>query len=175
MNLTECDANSRDQWARRSNIEIIGIPEKRNENLFNIIEKLADRAEYKFMATDIDFVTRVAPSSHDNKQIKPIIVRFLSRYRKDDFLSSVRKLKNLRPRDLGFTDTYSDRLIFFSDHLTKSNKSLLQRAKLASDRSYKYVWAKNCSIMLRKSDSSKIIHISTNVDLNKIILIKLIY
>lgn len=170
LNQIQCDANSRDQWARRSNIEIIGIPEKRNENLFDLIGKLADRADFKIMATDIDFVTRVAPSNHDNKQIKPIIVRFLSRYRKDAFLYSLKKLKGLHSRDLGFTDTNGDRLIFFNDHLTKLNKFLLQRAKkMASEKCYKYVWVKNCSIMLRKTDSSKIIHIAHSTDLNKIV------
>lgn len=97
--------NNSEQWSRRSNIEIYGVPEKKNENLFDILRIISDRAEYKINpASDIDFITRVAPKKSDSKKIKPIIIRFLARYKKDDFLSRVRKLK-LKARDIGY-DTY---------------------------------------------------------------------
>ena len=162
------DNNTREQWARRSNIEIFGIPEKKGENLMNIVQEISNRAGLSMkMAEDVDFITRVAPRKSENGKPKPIVVRFLARYKKDDFLSSVRKMKKFKACDLGFSGV--DSLIYFNDHLTSENKALLQRVKtLAKDKNYKYVWIKNCSIMIRRSDNSPVINISNCKDLNKI-------
>ncbi|KAJ0183174.1 hypothetical protein K1T71_001150 [Dendrolimus kikuchii] len=162
----ENDNNNKEQWSRRSNVEIYGIPDRKNENLINVIKEIADRCKFSFNpSTDIDFITRVAPKNKDNKQIKPIVVRFLARYRKDDFLALVRKLK-LKTSDLGFSGSSP---IHFNDHLTSANKSLLKRAKeLAKEKNFMYVWVKNCSIMVRRSDTSPVIHIVDIKDLNKI-------
>ncbi|CAH0724909.1 unnamed protein product, partial [Brenthis ino] len=163
----EHENNVRDQWARRSNIEICGIPEKKNENLFEVIEHISEHVKFSFNKSDIDFIPRVAPSNKDFKKPKPIIVRFLSRYNKDDFLSKTKQLKSLKACDLGFPSSQS--LIFFNDHLTSLNKSLLRQVKIkAKDNNYRFVWVKNCSIMVRKSESSPILHINNTADLFKI-------
>lgn len=162
----EYSNNSSDQWSRRSNIEIYGIPEKKNENLFNILSTISDRAQYKINpSSDIDFITRVAPKKSDTKKIKPIIIRFLARYKKDAFLSQVRKTK-LKASDIGYTSC--DNTIYFNEHLTSSNKALLQRAKtIAKEKQYAYVWVKNCAIFARRNDTSPVISISNELDLNK--------
>lgn len=77
----------------------------------------------------------------------------------------MRKLK-LKACDLGFSGNSS---IHFNEHLTSANKALLKRAKeVAKERNYTYVWVKNCSVMVRRSDTSPVIHISNVMDLNKI-------
>ncbi|XP_050355234.1 uncharacterized protein LOC126776627 [Nymphalis io] len=82
----EMDINTKDQWARRSNIEICGIPEKKGENLLRLTEEIAVKAGFDLKPSDIDFVTRVASNSQVNKP-KPIVIRLQARYRKDDFLA----------------------------------------------------------------------------------------
>lgn len=163
----ESKLNSREQWARRSNVEIYGIPEKKGENLMDLIKCISKRIDFPLdVNNDLDFITRVAPKDHSSKRTKPIVVRFLARYKKDDFLSKARKFK-LGARDLGFNDNKSQ--IYFNDHLTSANKSLLQRVKVkAKENKYLYTWVKNCAIMVRRSDTSPILHISSISDLNKI-------
>lgn len=159
--------NIRDQWARRSNIEICGIPEKKNENLFNIIENISNHINFSFNKSELDFVTRVAPNNKDSKKPKPIIIRFLSRYVKDDFLSKAKQQRTLKASDLGISGVQSS--IFFNDHLTSVNKTLLHLTKnKAKEFNYKFVWVKNCCIMIRKSESSPVLHINNNSDLFKI-------
>jgi hypothetical protein len=167
LNNIEKDNNSREQWARRSNIEIIGIPQKRDENLMNIIQYIAKQGECELDPSDVDFITRVAPKSNENKRTKPIVVRFLSRWKKDEFMSHVKRLK-LRGIDIGFTN--SNGPIHLNDHLTSSNKALLQSVKKsAKEKGYMYVWVKNCTIMVRKSDTSPVLHILQPSDLKKVV------
>lgn len=158
-----------EQWGRRSNIEIIGLPEKTGENLLNIVSQLGSYAKCPVNPqTDIDFVTRVAHKSKDvKKKPRPVIVRFLARHKKDNFLAHLRDVKDLKACDVGYQDTSR---VYFNEHLTTSNKILLNKTKkIANDKFYRYVWVKNHSIMVRKNDSSQAIHISSETDLKKIV------
>ena len=168
MDAVEIENNKREQWSRRSNVEIYGIPEKKSENLNTIIQSLADKADFNLnVNTDIDFVTRVAAKDKSVKKNKPIIVKFLCRWKKDEFLSRIRKLK-LKCHDIGFMSN-NNTSIYFNDHLTSSNKLLLQLVKKAAkEKFYKYVWVKNCSIMVRRNDTSPVLHIINSNDLKKI-------
>ncbi|KAI8431442.1 hypothetical protein MSG28_015961 [Choristoneura fumiferana] len=164
------DSRRNEQWMRRSNIQINGVPEKKGENLFTILRSLAELSGFSLdCSTDVDFVTRVAVRNDvDNARPKPIVLKMQARYKKDDFLSSIRKLKNLRASDLGFSDN-SNR-IFINDHLSSYNKHLLREAKSrANQKHYKFCWVRNCTIMVRRNESSPILHISNEEALNKII------
>ncbi|CAH2100410.1 unnamed protein product [Euphydryas editha] len=167
INKLELDNNRREQWSRRSNLEIYGIPERKSENLLVLLKDIAQRIDFLLnIDCDLDFITRVAPREKNLKKPKPIVVRFLARYKKDEFLSKAKKSKMIAS-DLGFNN--SNAQIFFNDHLTGANKSLLQRAKIiAKEHNFKYTWVKNCAIMVRRSDTSPVVHITNPIDLNKI-------
>lgn len=158
-----------DQWVRRSNIQINGVPHKKGENLIQIVKNLASKCGFSInVDTDIDFVTRVAVKNDtaDSKP-RPIILKMQARYKKDDFLASVRKLKGLRACDIGFTGVINP--IYANDHLSTYNKALLNEAKRrCKEKSYLYCWVRNCTVMVRKSDNSPVIHITSNECLKKI-------
>lgn len=165
----EAQLRTNEQWVRRSNIQINGIPETKNENLNAILSSLAQLSGYPLnIDTDIDFVTRVAvKNDKENKKPKPIIVRLQARYKKDDFISSLRKLKNLKASDLGFAKT--DTRVYINDHLSAFNKYLLREAQARrNQKQYKYCWVRNCAIQVRKTDDSPILYIASVKDLNKI-------
>lgn len=162
------DGHKNEQWVRRSNIQINGVPQKAGENLVKTVVALANRSGFPLNPeTDIDFVTRVAVRSGDEKKAKPIVLKMQSRYKKDDFLASLRKLRDCKASDVGFQDSNSR--IYFNDHLSSRNKQLLVQAKLkAKEKSYAYCWVRNCTIMVRKSDKSPVIHITSSESLKKI-------
>lgn len=169
LNIVNSNIEKQEQWGRRSNIEIIGLPERKEENLLNTISKLAAFAKCSFNPqSDIDFVTRVAHMNKDIKTPRPIIVRFLARHKKDEFLSHLKKCKDLKASDIGFSNNTSR--IYFNEHLTSERKLLLRKVKKAAEeKQYKYVWVKNYSVLARKNDHSAAIHISTEADLKKLV------
>lgn len=112
---------------------------------------------------EINFVTRARSVTNN----KPIIVGFLGRYAKENFVASARSYKNLTAEDLGFVGVTSR--IFVNDHLTRENKQLLTKTKkLALEKNYKYTWVQNCKILVRRNDTSPIISIGSEGDLVKI-------
>lgn len=163
------DSRRNEQWVRRSNIQINGVPETKGENLFTIVRSLAELSGFPLNTnTDIDFVTRVAVrNDSDSAKPKPIIVKLQARYKKDDFMSSLRKFKNLKASDLGFPN--SSNRVYINDHLSSYNKYLLKVAKQrANQKNYQYCWVRNCTVMVRRDERSPILFITSEEALNKI-------
>lgn len=170
VKLIQEEGYKNDQWVRRSNIQINGIPHKHGENLIKIVKTLADRSGFSLNTeNDIDFVTRVAVKNDiEGRKNKPIVLKLHSRYKKDDFLASLRKLRDIKACDIGFVGSAGR--IYFNDHLSSRNKHLFQQAKLkAKEKNYTFCWVRNCTVMVRKSEKSPIIHITSDESLKKIV------
>lgn len=158
-----------EQWVRRSNIQFNGIPQKGSDNLIAIMQNLANLSGFPLDPNiDIDFVTRVAVKNDtEGNKCKPVILKMQSRYKKDNFLASLRRLKIIKASDIGFSGV-NDR-IYANDHLSARNKYLFHLAKTkANEKNYKYCWVRNCTIMVRRDDSSPIVYINSEEALNKI-------
>ncbi|KAG7308204.1 hypothetical protein JYU34_006873 [Plutella xylostella] len=120
------DLNRNDQWVRRHNVEIQEVPESKDENLLTIFKKLVHLAGLPYDAsTELDFISRVAHMNADNSKPRCIILRFVSRYKKDEFVVALRKLR-LTATDLGFANKMT---LHFNDHLTPKNRLLLRQVK----------------------------------------------
>lgn len=159
----EEELNEKNQWMRANNIEIKGVPLKDRENLFDILEKIGNKIHYPIQKNDINFVVRV-PSRENNH--KPIIVSFLNKYKKEDFVAAARSFKTLCTADINLEGTSR---IYINDHLTMQNKILLSKAKaLAKDFDFEYIWVKNSKIFGRKNSLTKVFVIKTEKDLEKI-------
>lgn len=158
----ENDLNEKSQWARLNNVEIKGVPLKDKENLFDIVTKIGAKIMYPITKQNVNFLARV-PSRED--QVKPIIVSFLNRYVKEDFVAAARAFKKLTLADIDIPGTTS---VYVNDHLTVQNKILLKKAKeLKKDKDFDFVWVKNCKIFARKNQESKVILIKNEKDLLK--------
>lgn len=159
----EEDLNEKNQWTRLNNIEIKGVPMKDRENLIEIVSKIGSKIMYPIVKQNINFIARVP--ARDNRT-KPIIVSFLNRYVKEDFVAAAKSFKTLCSADIGYEDKGR---IYINDHLTVQNKILLTKAKkLAKEHDYEYVWVKNCKIFVRKNTQTKSFIIKTDLDLGKI-------
>ncbi|KAJ8722264.1 hypothetical protein PYW08_004666 [Mythimna loreyi] len=148
------ESRERDQWARANNVEIIGIPQKKDENLYDIAQKIGNLGNISVRKEDINYIARI-PTRIPNV-VKPIVVAFNSRYTKEEFVASARKSKLLNISNLGFSTAAN---FYVNDHLTPANKSLLSKAKaLAKENNFKYIWVKHCKIMARRSDTAPGLH-----------------
>lgn len=160
-------AEDSDQWSRMNNAEIKGVPESSNENLFNIVGALGSRINYAVDKTQINFVTRVP--TRDHTQPKPIIISFINRYAKENFVAAARseiKVTSISAAHLGLNGNFR---IFVNDHLTPVKKELLTKTKkLAKEKDFAFSWVKHARIYVRKDVASPVIHIKSASDLTKI-------
>ncbi|KAJ0171261.1 hypothetical protein K1T71_002050 [Dendrolimus kikuchii] len=155
---------SRDQWSRMNNAEIKGIPFIKSENLFSILEKIGIAINYKVDKSQINYISRIP--TFNNKE-KSVIVSFLNRYIKEDFVAAARAKKSLLASALGFAD--SNQRVFVNDHLSPEYKKLLTKTKsVAKEKGFQYVWVKFSKIHVRKNDTSHVLTINSPQDLLKL-------
>lgn len=161
-----------EQNTRANNLEIQGVPEKNNENLYDILGKIGDHIQCTISKSMIDSVHRVFQQSQQSKNLpKPIIVKFISKQKKEEILASAKNTRSSYNNPIGpglIIDNVSKKL-FINEHLTGKNKSLLMKSKnKAKEVNIKYIWVRNGTIFARKDDTSRILKISSEEDLNNL-------
>ncbi|KOB61932.1 Zinc finger DNA binding protein, partial [Operophtera brumata] len=157
--------NKQQQWVRMSNIEVIGLPETANESPSELIIKVAKHAGVILLAEQIESAHRVQPMQKVDGRPKPIVAKLRDRILKDQIISGLRKSRGIETRDIGMGGAV--RRFYVNEHLTPENKNLLKKAKLrANEKSYKFVWVRNCNIFLRMNEASPVVYVQSERDLN---------
>lgn len=155
---------TKEQWVRLNNIEIKGVPLKKEENLFSIVDSLGKVTGYNVPKCQINYISRVPVF---NSKEKVIIVSFLNRYVKEEFVAAARAKRSITQEDIGYPE--NKQRIYINDHLTPESKMLLTRTKVkAKEKNYLYAWVKYGKIHVRKNDTSPVLIIARDGDLNKI-------
>ncbi|CAG4965982.1 unnamed protein product [Colias eurytheme] len=169
-----------DQASRSCNVEIQNLPEKKSENLIHLSIEVGKLLGINITEADIRSVHRIAPGPTGSPSNRPknIILQLNTRRLRDDIIAAARARRTLMVSALLGTPTSASAAtavsqnarFFINEHLTLKNKILFRTARhQAKAKNYKYVWVKNCCILVRKSDESRVIHIHNSSDINKII------
>lgn len=157
-----------EQQARLNNLEIQGVPEKPNENILHILEKIGEHIQCPISASTIDTAHRIAHQSSDRP--KPIIVKFITKQKRDEILAAA-KVKRLATNDRspGLKIENISNGLFINEHLTSLTKLILKKSKdMARSKNYKYIWVRNGSVFARKDDRSAVFRITSESDICKI-------
>ena len=136
--------NETEQYSRRNNIKIRGLPDTDfRETAFDSAKKIVQFLKEKDIASlslsDIDIAHRL-PNTHNKN--RDIIVRFVSRLVRDEVMSQRRKLKNTG--------------VFINEDLTRINHHVLMCIKKKINDEVQDAWTVNGSIRY-KDKAGKII------------------
>lgn len=146
--------NEMDQFSRLKNIEIQGVPVKKDENLIQILNKISTSLGVELPAGKIDSIHRV--QSFDKNAPKNIIVECNNRKLRDDLLLAVKE-KRRAGASAGLRIEGIPTVIYINEHLTAQNKLLFRDTRLvAREKGYKYAWVKNGAVFIRKGEESPI-------------------
>ena len=144
--------DSLEQYTRKYNVEIHGIPEKRNENFKDVITSLASKLDVDIHSHDIDIVHRL---NRNPPATKPIIVRFSSHSKKQEFYQAQVKLHEADFSSI-LPGEGSARSIFINENLIARRKELLAKvSRLKKQKSYHRVWTIDGKIFLRIAEVPK--------------------
>lgn len=147
--------NDLEQYGRRQNLEIHGIPLTKDECLLDIVNGLAHDLSLSLLTEqDIDGIHRL-PSKPD--RVPPILVRFVSRRTKENWQGKRKELQKIKPE------------LRFYDNLTPQNKHLLHLARArATDMGYCFAWQRDGKVLVRKGPGEPKFRIASEADLYKI-------
>lgn len=161
------DLNAYEQRERLLNVEIVGIPEHKDENLNEIILRMGRQTDIEVTKEDILHVNRVTAKSKIEGRPRNIVAKLRTRQLKDNIISQARK-RRLSTKDLEIQGKPVP--VYVNEHLTVFNKGLLKKTKdFAKVKEYQFVWTKNCKIHVRKAITIPAIVIMDEEDLRKII------
>lgn len=171
----ERQIDNNDQYNRSNNIIISGIPENKNENVYEILSKIGATAGCQITREEVDFASRISPRLNRNiTHGKPrnIVVKLTRRYLKDDLLAAIRKRKGMFVSELQLPGTGR---IYINDHLTPKNQNLLNQCRnIKMEKKILYCWVRNSKIFVRVSDTTPIILIADQDDVNRLSTLKTI-
>ena len=137
-----CRMNEMEQYSRKRNIVISGIPFEEEENTKAVVQKFASGIRIELKDYEINAVHRLSTK----KEHTPIIV-CLNNLEKKEELIEWSKRNNKK-------QGANKKPIFISEHLTRFNGELLREAKQRED--VKYAWVKNGRILIKRSEESKV-------------------
>lgn len=153
------------QYTRINNVEIHGIPVIKDENPAEIVVNLGKHLGVAIDHRQIDVCHRLPSRSSDFPPT--LLVKFCSRITKNVLLNAKKKNRNLRSADLGVNAP--SRMVYLNEHLSPSNRMLLKKAMELKQHGFKYVWTRDCRILVRKNDTSSVNNITSQEDLHKIL------
>ncbi|KAM7290537.1 uncharacterized protein ISCGN_027158 [Ixodes scapularis] len=157
LRLVHCE-----QYSRRHNIEVKGIPKTETDNVNDLVFKLGDLIGEQIALSDIEACHRV-PTRDPTKS--NVIVQFQRRQKRDSVLEKAKK-KRITCQDFGLPETSS---IYVNEHLCPALKKLLGMAvSKKREHQWRYVWVRDSKIFARKADGTPVITISDSGDLDKI-------
>lgn len=144
------------QRSRLNNIIVNGVKQVKGENVYKLIENLGKKLNIQDCMKDVQIAHRVNTTKTD--KVKPIIVRLTNSSARDRWTSAFRSKR-----------LYTEGL-YVNEHLTKKNQELLYKVKnFKVTNNYKFVWVKDCKILIRKDESSRIFVIRKEEDLQRIV------
>lgn len=162
VNHLSAEVKDLQQSTRIDNIEISGIPQLPDENIYEVLKKVCVAIGVEYNRNDISEAHRLPA----NKQGYPfIIVRFVSRRIRDKWLSAskanVGNVQQIYPN-------LPSAPFFLNQHLTSYKKGLLDMAKrLVSEGVYSFAWVKDGKVYVRATPISQVIKIRTFEDFDK--------
>ena len=166
-----------EQYDRRQNLEIVGIPSKTGENTNKIVQEVAKLMNVNLSEDQISTSHRIPASQGPNRDINeskkrqiasspPNIVRFLSRDVRNSLYFNRKLLREANLKKFFVEGTTE---IYVNENLTRFRKNLLWKVKQrAKANGFKYVWTHNGRMNVRLSEDNEAILISNEKDLDLI-------
>jgi len=152
-----------EQYSRRAQLEIREVTEQKNENVEEIVIKVASELGVKLQPSDIEAAHRL-PAKEG--RTKPIIVQFSSRKTRDQVFGK-RRTADITNNDINGLGTQK---IFIGESLSPYFRDLLIKAKQAGLRAnWAWVWFSRGSVLAKKTDKGKTVPILHAMDLSKIL------
>ncbi|CAB4007540.1 Hypothetical predicted protein [Paramuricea clavata] len=157
--------DSIEQYSYNYNLKIMGVPQISQHETAEDTASLCMKLFTRIVATNISL--QDIDIAHPNA----IICKFTSRLAREKVLLRKKATRSITSPDLGLDLSTQIKYIGIFEHLTPRIQQLLYQAKcFQAENNYKFCWSKSSCILLRISDTSRIIKLQNMPDLEKLCL-----
>lgn len=164
VNKLENRLEDLEQYSRTNALEIHGVPQEANENVIEIVKEVGRALDITIADNMIDACHRLG--KRQNNSSPGIIVKFVRRFDKEEFLRKRRVKRNL---NLNHIHRTGESPIYVNESLSPERRKLLALARAAKrEKGYTFLWVRNGKIFLRKKEGTPVIIVTRQEDLSKL-------
>lgn len=161
INFLQKRMNNLEQKALDNFVEIIGVPEIKNENCKKTVEKIATSLKLEIKVVDAFRV-----HSKLNTRPSKIVAELTMKQNKKEMIDLSRKTKLTGSN---VDAEWKNNAIYVNDNLTQFNRNLFFKTKtFARESGYRYVWFKDTKLFIKKNDNSKAFLVDSELSLTKL-------
>ena len=170
-NKEELKVDKLEQYDRRQNLELVGVPYEKNEDVTQIALDVAGAIGVDLVEEDISIAHRLPQKrrstnpqagQHKSTAHPAIIIRFISRHKRNEMYENrckAKEIDNFPVKDMS--------CLYINENLTQRRKRLYWKPKQkVSELNYNYIWSNHGQIYVRKDEESNRILIKTESDLD---------
>lgn len=156
---------SLEQYSRKSNLEISGLPETPKEDAVCLVKDVGAALGVEIQESDISAAHRVPSFRKDRPQ--PLIVQFTRRTTRDTLLNKFKDNKTMTAKQINAA--FPAQNVYVNEHLTPENKLFLSKLKeKCKEVGFSYAWCRDGKFFARKSQGERYIKIENYDDFNKL-------
>lgn len=154
-----------EQYTRKNNIEISGIPETAKENVLAVVKDIGTALGLELQESQVAAAHRIPSFKRDRPA--SLVVQFQDRTSRDIWISKYKERKTITARDVN--QAYPPHKVFVNEHLSPENKLFLNKLKQKTkDLGIKYVWCRDGKFYVRRADGESCKRINTYDELDKL-------
>lgn len=163
VNDLEQRIDEMEQYSRANSVEIQGIPVQPNEDIVSVVKEVGKAMDMNVQDSMIDACHRMGRKNGNGGAPPGIIVKFVRRLDKEEFLKKRRVKRNLSTRHMNMN---LDQPVYVNEALTSQRRRLLAAARqVKKDRGFKFLWVRGGIILLRKDENSPVVKVTCQADL----------
>ena len=152
-----------EQYGRRQNLEIVGIPVQDGENTNAIVIEVAKLLDVSLTPEQISTSHRL-PAKNPENLSPPIIARFTNRDVRNKIYAN---RKATRTASLVNFSVPRTEKVYVNENLTRPRKKLFWLTKQKAKKiGFKYFWTTNGNIFVKQTDQAEVIAIKNEKDLD---------
>lgn len=165
VNELEVKVRDLEQYSRRNNLEISGVPKTPGENEMDILRDVGRAIGVEVTAGSVVAVHRVP--TYNRARIPPIVAKFTTRDQRDAWIQGYRQKKTLMASDVNKGLPASR--IYIGEHLTPANKLMLKQLKdTGKELSIKFIWCREGKFFARRAEGERSVRIADVNELKNI-------
>lgn len=142
VKILETRVHDCENYSRRNNVVIHGIPILHQEDPLVTAEKLGDILGVSMKPSEVDVAHRL--KSRNTNQPPPFIIKLINRWKKDKIMAAA---KRIQPKADEFGGS-KDVRIYANEHLSPQSQLLFAKARKLKENYF--VWSKNGQVLVRK-------------------------
>ncbi|XP_022203516.2 uncharacterized protein LOC111060178 [Nilaparvata lugens] len=143
------------QYSRSKNLEFLGIPQTEGEDVYEMLKTVAACIGQRYSRADISVAHRVPLTKSSKLKYPPIIVSFISKTTRAEWLSAGNRGKQHQLLAKDLHPTMPPENVYINEHLTPHYKFVLSYGKMmVKERKLHRANARNGKVWVKTSEQS---------------------